>query len=140
MANVKYRAGRHELIDGTGVNFEGASVFKCCLVGPTSSFLNEHPDTVGDFSQLESISGEVTIGGGTLVTDTTRDKIYFIADDPAFTGLNPGDVVVGLVAYRFVTNQASSIPYWGIGLGQPIEIPESGEYTFPFNADGVIAI
>lgn len=140
MANTKYRAGRLELLNGDAVDFTGTGIFKCCLVGPTSSFLNEHPSTVGGFSLLESISGEVTIGGGALVVDTIRDKIYFTADDPAFSALTPGDVVVGLVAYRFVTNQAASIPYWGIGLGQPVEIPDSGEYTFPFNADGVIAI
>lgn len=139
MSNIIYRAGRHEILRGTTGDFESASKFKSVLVKQGSSFLLEHPATVAGFSSLlaATASSDKIIVGITIVDDTTRNRVYFTATDPAFTGLTPGEIVVGLVIYRFVTSMSLSIPYYGIGLGQPSTIIGAGTFTFPFNTDGV---
>lgn len=140
--SLKYRAGRLELVNGNAGNFAAASKFKSVLVGPTSTYLLEHPTTVGGFTVLAALtsSSDKTLTTVAYTTDTARDRIYVDADHPAWTGLTPDDVIDGIVIYRFVTNMGLSIPYWGIQLGQPVVVPASGEYAFPFNADGIIEI
>lgn len=137
-----YRIGRLELVNGTAGNLASAGKFKCALVGLNSSYLDEHPDVVGDFTLLDELTAgtDKTITSVTLVRDDARDAIFIKADNPAWTGLTPDEIVAGLVIYRFVTNMGLSIPYYGIPLGQPKTIPGSGEYTFPFNDDGIAQI
>lgn len=142
MANIKYRAGRHEVLRGTTGDFEAASKFKCVPVLQGSSFLTEHPSTVGGFTNLlpATAGADKIIAGITVVDDAVRDRVYITATDPAWTGLTPDEIIVGIVVYRFVTSMSLSIPYYGIGLGQPSTVPAGGTYTFPFNTDGVIEL
>lgn len=135
--NLKYRAGRLELLHATGGDLNGSAAFKCVLVGPGSSYLSEHPATVAGFTSLLPVTGSVdkAITSMTLVTDTVRDRIYLKANNPTWTGLTPADVIDGMVFYHGAGG--SAVPWYGIGLGQPAIVPDTGEYEFPFNLDGI---
>lgn len=142
MGNIRYRIGRKELLNGNAGDFEDVAHFKCVLVQFGSPFLAQNPTTMAGFTGLLPLtdSEDIEVEDVTISEDTVRDRIYVTASNPEFTGLTPTEIVAGLIIYRWVTNFAASIPYYGIGLGQPYEIPITGLYTFPFNADGIIAI
>ena len=135
-----YTAGRVELLRGNTGDVQAASKFKCVLVQPDSSYLDEHPATMSAFTTLSALtaSSEKVLTGVAVTTLLTR--VLMGATNPAWTGLTPDEIVAGIVIYRFVTNFGASIPYYGIPLGQPATIPGDGTYTFPFNTDGIVEL
>lgn len=141
MFGVRYRAGRLARANGTIGDLEAAD-FRCVLVKPTSSYLQENPATMSAFTLLEEItasSGKV-IANKTLTEDVSLDTIYLTADDPEWTGLTPAEIISGMVIYFHVTNFGLSIPMYGLPLQLHKTIPVSGEYTWVWNEKGILEL
>lgn len=135
----KYLYGRNAIWRGTVADWQSAAL-RATLVKPASTYLTENPTTMAGFSSLQELTaaqGKV-LANVVVTPNTTRDLIYVTADDPAWTGLTPAEVVAGLVLYLFVGAFATSIPLIGFPLPVQAIIPAGGTYTWLWNDDGIL--
>ena len=113
MANGMYNIGKQGLIDGT-IDMD-TNVIKARLVKDTYTFSN----TDTSLTPITKITGttDQTLGSRT-VTDGVFD-----AADPTFTAVAGGETITAWVVFKFVTNDADSIP---IGFLDLTDTPTNG--------------
>lgn len=100
MANGMYNIGKQGLIDGT-IDMD-TNTIKARLVRDTYTFSN----TDTSLTPIIKITGttDQTLGSRT-VTDGVFD-----AADPTFSAVAGGETITAWVVFKFVTNDADSIP------------------------------
>ena len=91
-------------------DFNGSSAYRALLV--TASYtVNRDHDFVSDITNEITASGYAreTLTSCTRTLDDTLNRITYDAADPDFGTITTGQAVVGMVVYKFVTNDADSI-------------------------------
>ena len=84
---------------------------------------------------LTAIGTDQTLGSKTRTEDTTNDRIVYDAADPTWTAVAGGSTIGWCIVYKFVTNDADSVPIAVIDLADTAT--NGGDITVQFNADGI---
>jgi hypothetical protein len=129
MASFTTNEGSESLQDGTIV--WATDVIKARLVA--SSFTPNKDDTV--MTGYTAIGTDQTLGGKTRTKDTTNDRIVYDATDPTWTAVAGGSTVGTVTVFKFVTNDADSIPIFNIDVTDTAT--NGGDITAVFSADGI---
>jgi hypothetical protein len=104
MAGFVFNEAAESLLDGS-INW-GSDTIRVRPVA-TSESLDK------DATAMTSIGVtgyDQTLGSKTRTKDTTNDRIVYDAADPTFPSVAAGAEVNRMVAFKFVTNDADSIP------------------------------
>lgn len=108
-----------------------ADTIKARLV--PSSVTPDKDNTV--MTGLTAIGTDQTLGSKTRTEDTTNDRIVYDAADPTWTAVASGSTIGWVVVYKFVTNDADSVPLFVIDL---TDTPTNGgDITVQFSASGI---
>lgn len=73
----------------------------------------------------------VDLTGGTRSVDDVNNRVTYLATDPDFGSLTTGQTVVATVLYRFVTNDADSIPIAHYAVG-PVDTATIDPFVVTF--------
>lgn len=132
MANALYNAARADYLSGGG-DFD-ADAIRVRLVDSSYVFSQAHV-TMSDI-------GAGLADSGSLATKTTTNGTAN-ADDVVFSSVPSGDTATGFVVYKFVTNDADSIPicFCDTDLNGAISVPTNGsDVTIQWNAVGIFTL
>jgi hypothetical protein len=128
---VTNRGARNLLRDGAASITFASDTIKARLVA--SSFTPTKDDTV--LTGYTAIGTDQTLGGKTFTEDTTNDRIVFDADNPTWTAVAGGSTVGWVAIFKFVTNDADSIPIAIIDVTDTAT--NGGDITVTFAATGI---
>lgn len=110
MANFTYDEGALQLQNNSIV--WASDTIKQRLVA--SSVTPVRTDTA--MTGYTAIGTDQTLGSKTRTKDTTNHRIVYDAADPVWTAVASGSTVGWSVIYKFITNDAGSIPIFLIDL------------------------
>lgn len=131
MAGYLFNRGALQLLDGT-IDFDGADVIKARL-----SLTSETPNKDADVMTGLGLSAtDLTLGskaGPTL--DDTNDRVTFTCGNPTFTAVTAGAEVNKMVVFKFITNDAASIPIAVVEI-TPIT-PNGGDIIVTISGSGL---
>jgi hypothetical protein len=98
-----------------------------------SSFTPDKDNTV--MTGYTTIGTDQTLGSKTRTEDTTNDRIVYDAADPTWTAVTIGSTVGWVVVYKFVTNDADSVPLFVLDV---TDTPTNGgDISVSFSANGI---
>jgi hypothetical protein len=131
MANFTTNRGSLDIQNGT-IAFL-SDTMKIRLV--KSSVTPDKDNTV--MTGLTAVTGttDQTLGSKTRTEDTTNDRIVYDAADPTFTAVASGDTVGWYIVYKFVTNDADSIPLFVCDVTNTPT--NGGDIVVQFDAAGI---
>jgi hypothetical protein len=131
MASFVYNRGAlHTCGETTAINWESDTI-KARLTA--SSVTPNKDDTV--MTGYTAIGTDQTLGTKTRAEDTTNDRVVFDAADPTWTAVAGGSTVGYVTVFKFVTNDADSIPICSIDI---TDTPTNGgDITIQFASTGV---
>lgn len=66
--------------------------------------------TATSMTGVTGVGDDQVLGTKSLVKDETTHKIKFVAANPTFPSVSSGSTIVGVVVYKFVTDDAGSLP------------------------------
>jgi len=128
MASLMTNAGADGLTAGGGMTW-ASDTFKARLC---TSGTFDKDDTVMTGKVAATGSTDITLGSKTKTKNTTTDRIEFDFADLSFTGLVDTNSAVQIAIYKFVTNDADSIPVAYIDItDQPLTGATVANYTVP---------
>jgi len=108
-----------------------SDTIKCRLVA--SSFTPDKDNTV--MTGYTAIGTDQTLGSKTRTEDTTNDRIVYDAADPTYTAVTIGSTIGWVVVYKFVTNDADSVPVFVLDV---TDTPTNGgDISVAFSASGI---
>ncbi len=84
---------------------------------------------------LTAIGTDQTLGTKTRTEDTTNDRIVYSAANPTWTAVAAGSTIGWCIVYKFVTNDADSVPMFVIDLTDTAT--NGSDITVQFNASGI---
>lgn len=145
MATIIYRPGRTQLFNGVIQIGQFANELWAALVTEGSSFMDEHPIVMDDFTDLLEPSSvgyaRQNLGGIGVLQEPAKDRVYipttFVS---SIFSLEAGEIITGAVVYWKITDDTDSIPLWGYELGTPHKVRIAGNYEFPWPEDGLCEI
>lgn len=129
MANFTTNRGALDLL--SNVIVWASDTMKARLVA--SSFTPNKDDTV--MTGYTAIGTDQTLGSKTRTEDTANDRIVYDAADPTWTAVAGGSTIGWCVVYKFVTNDADSIPLFVIDLTDTAT--NGSDITVAFSASGI---
>lgn len=131
----------------SGINF-ASDTLRCLLLRSTGSYtFNKDHDYVSDILSAGAVEISVssyarqTLTGVTSTLDDTGDRSIVGADTISFGSLETGQSVSGIIIYKFITNDAASIPIMHIDgnvvlrAAAPMLAPINGTVTGATNAN-----
>lgn len=100
--------------------------------------------TISGFTTLDECDGSAYVRkaftGEVVNQDTPNARAELDADDVVWTALGNGTrQVQGAVIFRFITNDADSIPIAYIDFGANLN-PAGGNVTIQWNAEGILQV
>ncbi len=81
----------------------------------------------------------VNLANGAVTTDDTDNQAEYDADDPVFSSLAGTETIVGAFVYKFITNDAASIPIVWLKFPSSV-VSNGGDFTVNLDAEGVFKI
>lgn len=102
MASYWFNEGLEEVQKGTVV--WGTGTYKARLVSSVPA------RTITSMTGVTAIGTDQTLGSLSIVKDDTNNQVKFKAANPTWTALAAGSTVAAVVVYKFVTDDAGSIP------------------------------
>lgn len=128
MASEMFDAGVDGITKGT-INWTGDTI-KARLVAASVV-----PDrTASVMTGLTAIGTDQVLGTMTQTKDTTNHQEHFGSANPTWSAVASGSTVGFVVVYKFITNDAASIP---IALIDVTDLPTNGsDITYPVDANG----
>lgn len=142
MANYAYTHGARLIMDGDcDLDTAGDDIrVRMCMTNTTCD--TERDKTFLDqFTTLDTMDGanyvDKALANEVVNADEPNDRAEFDGDDLVWTALGAGTrQVAGLVVYKFVTNDAASVPLFWVDSGFPITA-NGGDVTVTWNAEGI---
>jgi hypothetical protein len=106
MASYNFNQGVYKLADRT-IDYVSDTI-KARLVKSTSAHTKD--DT--DMSGVTKITGttDQTLGSKAIAVDMTNDRVTFTGAVITWSAVAAGETVMGVVIFKFVTNDAGSTP------------------------------
>ena len=144
MANFVYTTAKKGLMDGT-IDLNSHDIRALLVMTNTTCDTEEDKTFIDQFTTLDELDAtnyaRVALTSEAVAADDGNDRGEFTADAIVFsTVLNDGTrQVAGLVLFRFVTNDADSIPIAYIDDGAPYT-PGGGDITYTPNAEGILQL
>lgn len=133
MASFVNNAGAEDLTSGGSTNIWASGTIKVRLV--ISSITPDKDDTSMTGYTAATGSTDQTLGSKTKTKDTTNDRIVFDAADATFSAVASGSTVGWLVFYKFITNDAGSLPYF---IADVTDTPTNGsDIVASLSASGI---
>lgn len=124
-----YNEGAESLLDGT-INW-GSDTIKARLF--LTSATGDKDSTV--MTGLGVTGNDQTLASKTRTKDTTNDRIVYDAADLTFAAQASGAEVDSMLLFKFVTNDADSVPIALIDI-TPVT-PNGGDIVITVSADGL---
>ena len=146
MASLAYTPAKTKLASGEIDLAAGGDDIRVILVmSNTTADTEEDKDFVGDLTTLDQYDGanesRKALANEAVNEDAANDRAEFDADDITWTALGVGTrQAVGMVVFKFVTNDADSplIAYIDTG-GFPFD-GNGGDVTITWNAQGILQV
>lgn len=139
-----YTRGKYLLAKGDMDWDEAAGDFRVLLVmSNTTADTEEDKTTISGFTTLDEYDGanyaRVALANQVVAEDTVNNRGEMSADAWVYTALGVGTrQAVGMVIFKFVTNDADSVPYvYNDTGGFPFD-GNGGNVTITPNAEGLI--
>jgi hypothetical protein len=134
MAGFLFNIGAQELQDGTTVWTGSQAAIRARLVLSASGAPDKDADVMTGIGSADA-TATVDVTGMTGPTKSdVRDRIEYVADNVVFPTVAAIGAVNRMVFYRFVTNDADSIP---IACVEMTEVtPNTGDITVTMPANG----
>lgn len=144
MANFVYNIAKKQLLDGD-IDFNLPDDIRVLLLEAAT---DENPDDV-DVAAVLARAGTtelVTYSRGALAGEATsqddaNDRAEFDATDITFSSVVAQNAIVAFLVYKFITNDAGSIPilFNDSATGLPIT-PNGSDITITWNAEGILQL
>lgn len=140
MASFAYIPAKKSLWDG-GVDLDTHDMRILLVMSNTDADTLNTAATISAFASLDEMNGagyaRQALASEAVNQDTPNARAEFDAADVVFTGLGNGTrPVTGAVIFRFITNDADSIPVFYIDLSPNFD-PGGGTFTVQWNAEGI---
>lgn len=134
MAGFLFNIGAQEFQDGTTVWTGSPPVIRARLVLTASGAPDKDVDVMTGIGHVDaSATTDVTGMIGPTKSDV-RDRIEYVADNVVFPGVAAIGAVNRMVFYRFVTNDADSIPLVCVEITE--KTPNTGPITVTMPTNG----
>lgn len=141
MANFVYTYA-HKLMLTAGLNFTSHDIRILLVDNTTTADTEKDAETISDFTTLGELSGtgytRKALASEAVNQDDPNLRAEFDAADVTWTLINAG-TAAGALIYRFVTNDADSVPIAFIDSVFPITTNGS-DFTIQWNAEGIIQL
>ena len=140
MANFVYTKAKANLLSGD-IDLDADDIRVMLVTSTTTADTEEDTTFIDQFATL----GEFTDGsysrkalaGEVVNTDNTNNRGEFDADDVTWSSLT-GDTAQAAVVFKFVTNDAASIPICYIDTGGFPFTANGGDLTLSWNVEGIL--
>lgn len=105
--------------------------------GTTTGFTDtDEADTSGGYTS--GFANRPALAGQSVTEDTPNTRTEFSANSFTFTALTGGTRnIQGIVIYKHITDDASSIPLVWIDTGMPF-VTTGGDLTYTWDAQGIL--
>jgi hypothetical protein len=143
MANFMYNVAKAGIMDGTIDLGAGGSTLKIRMVMTNTTCDTEDEKlTMSGFTTIDVADGanyaEKTLANQVVAIDQVNNRGEFTADAVTYTALGVGTrQYQGIVIYKFVTNDADSIPIFWIDSGGFPFWGNGSNVTLTWNAEGI---
>jgi hypothetical protein len=144
MASFVYNIAKFQLLNGD-IDFNAPDDIRVLLLEAAT---DENPDDV-DVAAVLARAGTtelVTYTRGALAAEATtqddaNDRAEFDANDIVFSSVVAQNAIVAYVVYKFITNDASSIPIMFVddATGLPLT-PNGSDITITWDAQGILQL
>ena len=144
MADFAYNIAKKQLLDGD-LDFNAPDDIRVLLLEAAS---DEDPDDV-DVAAVLARAGTtelVTYTRGALANEATsqddpNDRAEFDADDITFSSVVAQNAIVAYLVFKFITNDAGSIPIMFVDSATGLPISTNGSsITIAWNAEGILQL
>ncbi len=138
MANFAYTYGKVAFFTGTDLSSDDIRVMM--VMSNTTADTDVDAQFIASFGTLDEFDGtnnaRKTLANKAVAADEPNNRAEFTSDPVTWTALGAGTRQgVGLVFYKFVTNDADSVPLFFYDDDFPIT-PGGGDVTATANAEG----
>ena len=145
MANAAYNKAKAELLKGT-LDFDAPDDIRVMLL-ETGGFDADHATIAavlaGAAAELTSTgySRQALTGEG-VTKDDVNDRGEFDAADATFSSVSQdgAETVVAAIVFKFITNDAASIPIAYIDTGGFPISPNGSDIVITWNAEGILQL
>ena len=140
MASFAYIPAKKALWDGT-VDLDTHDIRILLVMSNTTADTDNTAATISAIGTLDEMDGagyaRQALAAEAVNQDTPNSRAEFDATDVTFTGISNGTrQITGAVIFRFITNDADSIPLFYIDLSPNIN-PGGGNLVISWNAEGI---
>ena len=145
MADLVFNNSMLDSVTGDLNLTEGQDDIRVALVMTNTTADTEEETTfVDQFSTLDEMDGanyaRKTLASQAVTIDATNDRIEFDFEDLTWTSLGNGTrAIQGILIFRFVTNDAASVPIAFVEFSAT-QNPGGSNFTVTIDAEGAIQI
>ena len=140
MASFVYTRAKAKLLSAD-LDLNAHDIRVLLVDSTTTTDTEEDTEFISGFTTLGELSGtgyvRKTLDNEAVNIDTTNNRGEFAADPVTWTGINAGTAVAVLL-FRFVTNDADSVPIAYIDTGGFPFVTNGGNFTITWNAEGIL--
>jgi len=142
MASFAYTYAKAKLLSGD-IDLDADDIRVLMVMSNTTCDTEEDKVFIDDFTTLDECDGanyaRKTLAGEAVAADEANDRGEFDADDFTWTALGVGTRQnVGIVVFKFVTNDTDSIPIVYIDSGGFPFDGNGGNVTMQWNVEGIL--
>lgn len=142
MASLVNLPGMQDLVDGTSPWAVASDLRARLLMSSTTADTQNNIATLSAYTLIDSFDGSgaasVALTGEAVNVDSGNNRIEVDADDVPFGVLGNGTrQVQGVEIFRFVTNDADSVPLVFLQFASNFN-PGGGTVTVNWNAEGIL--
>jgi hypothetical protein len=144
MATHVFNYAKGEILKGN-IDFDAADIrFMFLMTNTTADTENDNIESISDLTTLDEFDGSGYSAGGFaldsegVTVDLTNDRAEFDAADEACGALGAGTrSIMGVLVYKFVTNNTDSIPISWNEFASPVTA-DGSSITVQWNAEGIL--
>lgn len=146
MASVVYNEFKRALAAGEIDLDSAGTTIKARLVmsNTTCDTENDGKAHLADFTTLDTCDSsgyaDGTLDAKAVNKDDANDRAEFDADDETWAALATCTrQIVGVLIYKFVTNDSDSVPIAYLEFASP-KTPDGSDFTVQWNAEGILQL
>ena len=142
MADMVYNYAKAKLLSGD-IDLDADDIRVLLVMTNSTCDTEDDCDFIDQFTTLDEMDGanyvRKALAGEAVAVDLPNNRGEFDAENVTWTALGVGTrQVLGAVLYKFVTNDADSIPIAYIDSGGFPFDANGGDVTITWNAEGIL--
>ena len=142
MADMVYNYAKAKLLSGD-IDLDADDIRVLLVMTNSTCDTEDDCDFIDQFTTLDEMDGanyvRKALAGEVVAVDLPNNRGEFDAENVTWTALGVGTrQVLGAVLYKFVTNDADSIPIAYIDSGGFPFDANGGDVTITWNAEGIL--